>query len=615
MRPDRIIVGEVRGAEALDMLQAMNTGHEGSLSTLHANSPRDALARLETMVLMAGMDLPMRAIREQVASALDLIVQLSRLRDGTRKVVDIAEVVGMEGDTITMQSIYTFDFAAGFDAEGYYAGGLKPTGIRPMFSEELGFMGVELPESLLEAGYQQLCRMVVAEVRRIALVLAALGLALALPGVAEAQAPAESIQVLSTTVRDDGTVEMVVAIPPAYGEVPALPQFFGVTESGESRTAAVTDLQSSVDIVVAIDTSGSMRGQAITVARVPRPRLFPSFPPMPASESSDLARPDGFRRTRHRPRNPVGHDHRTRRCRRDVALGRPDHLGVPSRSEPKRVSLCRDPFGRRRHGVRLRPGLCDHRTAGRGSNYLRRRPSDQRILRRRPERDGRASWRPIPRHDRRRRPRTALPGDRRSITSRYLIEFTPSGSGEQLVIVSVAAADGSLATAQTTIDLGAAPATGTPLALSTAEIPAELGAVAAADPGLFGNRWIYFAGIAAMFGALICVASLLSIPNVRSLDIRALSPSDAGRAFSNLNQRLSRSVDSMIKDRDDTESFDLTLDSAGLDIRPGSSSCCSRWRCGRWTVRIAVRRFVHRCGLLGRLGNRSARVREFPHGA
>ncbi len=156
MRPDRIIVGEVRGAEALDMLQAMNTGHEGSLSTLHANSPRDALARLETMVLMAGMDLPMRAIREQVASALDLIVQLSRLRDGTRKVVDIAEVVGMEGDTITMQSIYTFDFAAGFDAEGYYAGGLKPTGIRPMFSEELGFMGVELPESLLEAGYQQL---------------------------------------------------------------------------------------------------------------------------------------------------------------------------------------------------------------------------------------------------------------------------------------------------------------------------------------------------------------------------------------------------------------------------------------------------------------------------
>lgn len=156
MRPDRIIIGEVRGSEALDMLQAMNTGHEGSLSTLHANTTRDSLARLETMVLMAGVDLPIRAIREQVASALDVVVQLSRLRDGSRRVIDIAEVVGMEGDTITMQSIYSFDFDAGFDDAGMFRGELVPTGIRPMFSEDLAHMGIDLPESLLAAGYQQL---------------------------------------------------------------------------------------------------------------------------------------------------------------------------------------------------------------------------------------------------------------------------------------------------------------------------------------------------------------------------------------------------------------------------------------------------------------------------
>ena len=113
MRPDRIIVGEVRGGEALDMLQAMNTGHEGSLSTVHANTPRDALARLETMVLMAGIDLPTRAIREQVASAIDLIVHISRLRDGSRGVTDVTEVDGMEGDLITLQDLFRFDYAAG----------------------------------------------------------------------------------------------------------------------------------------------------------------------------------------------------------------------------------------------------------------------------------------------------------------------------------------------------------------------------------------------------------------------------------------------------------------------------------------------------------------------
>ncbi len=145
MRPDRIIIGEARGGEALDMLQAMNTGHEGSLSTVHSNGPRDTLSRLETMVLMAGIDLPSRAIREQVASAIDVIVHLSRLRDGSRRITHVTEVVGMEGDTITTQDIFTFDHAAGVDASGNYLGTLNPTGIRPRFTERLKDIGIHLP--------------------------------------------------------------------------------------------------------------------------------------------------------------------------------------------------------------------------------------------------------------------------------------------------------------------------------------------------------------------------------------------------------------------------------------------------------------------------------------
>jgi pilus assembly protein CpaF len=148
MRPDRIIVGEVRGGEALDMLQAMNTGHDGSLSTVHANTPRDALARIETMVLMAGIDLPSRAIREQVASALDVIVHLSRLRDGTRRVTHVTEVQGMEGDVITMQDVFVFDFGKGIDTDGRFLGALKPTGIRPGFSERLADEGIKLAPAL-----------------------------------------------------------------------------------------------------------------------------------------------------------------------------------------------------------------------------------------------------------------------------------------------------------------------------------------------------------------------------------------------------------------------------------------------------------------------------------
>jgi pilus assembly protein CpaF len=143
MRPDRIIIGEVRGAEALDMLQAMNTGHDGSLTTVHANAPRDALSRLETMVLMAGYDLPTRAIREQISSALNLIVQIERARDGSRRISHLTEVVGMEGEIITLQDIFRYD---------HKVGALVPTGVRPEFVEELGQRNVTLPAGLFTGG-------------------------------------------------------------------------------------------------------------------------------------------------------------------------------------------------------------------------------------------------------------------------------------------------------------------------------------------------------------------------------------------------------------------------------------------------------------------------------
>ena len=146
MRPDRIVVGECRSGEALDMLQAMNTGHDGSMSTGHANSPRDMLARLETMVLMAGMDLPLRAIREQIASAVDLIVHQNRLKDGSRKIVNITEVQGMEGDVIVMQDIFVFEQTA--VVEGKIQGKLRPTGIRPKFVEKFDASGIHLPPNV-----------------------------------------------------------------------------------------------------------------------------------------------------------------------------------------------------------------------------------------------------------------------------------------------------------------------------------------------------------------------------------------------------------------------------------------------------------------------------------
>jgi pilus assembly protein CpaF len=143
MRPDRLVVGEVRGGETLDMLQAMNTGHSGSLTTLHSNSPRDAIARLETMSLMAGLDLPVTALRKQISSALNLIVQMTRLSDGTRKVAQITEVSGMEGDVVTQTDIYKF-IASGLDGNGKVKGEFRPTGIRPLFSPRLDLAGYKL---------------------------------------------------------------------------------------------------------------------------------------------------------------------------------------------------------------------------------------------------------------------------------------------------------------------------------------------------------------------------------------------------------------------------------------------------------------------------------------
>jgi pilus assembly protein CpaF len=150
MRPERIIVGECRGGETLDMLQAMNTGHDGSMTTAHANTPRDAISRIETMCLMAGMDLPVRAIREQISSAVDVIVQQERMRDGTRKVVTVAEVSGMEGDVITMTDLFVFEQTG--QENGRIVGRLRPTGLRPKFMDKIEATGIHLPPSIFGIG-------------------------------------------------------------------------------------------------------------------------------------------------------------------------------------------------------------------------------------------------------------------------------------------------------------------------------------------------------------------------------------------------------------------------------------------------------------------------------
>ena len=150
MRPDRIIIGECRSEEALDMLQAMNTGHDGSLTTLHANTPRDVLSRLETMIMMAGMDLPLKTVRQQISSAVDVIVQQARLRDGSRKVTSVTEVSGMEGETIIMTEIFKFE-QTGVGQDGKILGQLKPSGIRPLFGPRLEAAGFKLSPEMFGA--------------------------------------------------------------------------------------------------------------------------------------------------------------------------------------------------------------------------------------------------------------------------------------------------------------------------------------------------------------------------------------------------------------------------------------------------------------------------------
>jgi pilus assembly protein CpaF len=149
MRPNRIVVGEVRGEEVLDMLQAMNTGHDGSLTTIHANSPRDAIARMETMASMANLNLPEKAIRKQIASAVTLILQISRFSDGTRRLTHIAEITGMEADIVSMQDVFVFE-KQGVSAEGRVLGTFTATGIRPKFAERLKAVGIELPGNMFE---------------------------------------------------------------------------------------------------------------------------------------------------------------------------------------------------------------------------------------------------------------------------------------------------------------------------------------------------------------------------------------------------------------------------------------------------------------------------------
>jgi pilus assembly protein CpaF len=155
MRPDRIVVGEVRGSEAVDMLQAMNTGHEGSLTTVHANTPRDAVARVENMIGMAGFNLPAKAARHQIASAITAIVQTSRMIDGRRKVVSIQEITGMEGETITMQEIFAFR-QTGVDKQGKVSGHFCATGVRPKFMERLHAYGINLPDAIFDPTHHYL---------------------------------------------------------------------------------------------------------------------------------------------------------------------------------------------------------------------------------------------------------------------------------------------------------------------------------------------------------------------------------------------------------------------------------------------------------------------------
>ncbi len=266
MRPDRIVVGECRSGEALDMLQAMNTGHDGSLTTVHSNSPRDTLARIETMVLMAGFDLPIRAIREQMASALDLIVHLTRLRDGTRRITHITEVQGMEGDVITLQDIFLFDYGMGVDEHGRFRGHLKATGVRPKFAEKLADLGIRLgpevfqPEGFARRAVGSLMRAPFRfrDLRLAAVVVLIVSLLAGLSGTARADDDKRLVIRSVDALKYPDTHVTVLPVGPAPSPV----ELRGAAER-RSRSRAVqavplTQVGVPVGVVYLVDTSNAM---------------------------------------------------------------------------------------------------------------------------------------------------------------------------------------------------------------------------------------------------------------------------------------------------------------------------------------------------------------------
>ena len=273
MRPDRIIVGEVRDASALDMLQAMNTGHDGSICTLHSNGPRDTLARMETMVLMAGMDLPMRAIREQVASAVDLIVHQTRFKDGSRRITHVTEVERMEGDVITLQDIFVWDGTRGFDAEGRDAGPARLDRPAPEVPGEDGLRQRHRRPAALRPGALMTSAAARDGPRRRPR-LAAVGLALAPTAALAAEGSIAHVET------KPGSVQILVSVP-ADAEV----DLDGVTvtvdgkdASGHRRAPAGTDTTVRRTAVLAIDTSKSMEGSRFEAAKVAASEFIDTVP-------------------------------------------------------------------------------------------------------------------------------------------------------------------------------------------------------------------------------------------------------------------------------------------------------------------------------------------------
>ena len=284
MRPDRIIVGEVRGGEALDMLQAMNTGHEGSLTTLHANAPRDALARAETMVLMAGMDLPHRAIREQIASAIQLVVQISRLSDGSRRITQVCEVTGMESETIQLSDLFTFDWDAGRDPSGRFRGTVVPTGIRPSFESHMNDLGVELPADIFgdpatrPAAGTAIRRQPPMKLQRLVAALLAIAAVFAVFNAQAVSAQVEELDIVDVVI-DDRDITLTVVAPDDLRGDEVTSSSFPVRMGDTTILPGVEPiLGDELDVVLLIDVSGSMTPQALAAAKASATALIQELP-------------------------------------------------------------------------------------------------------------------------------------------------------------------------------------------------------------------------------------------------------------------------------------------------------------------------------------------------